>query len=98
MNLEEYKEAVKKAKAKYEKEVHSIRIAYVNANNQFSIGDVITDGNQRIKIESAKLGLDFNGNPKIIYLGEALRVNLESYKRPRKDLISGNKELKKLNK
>lgn len=52
MNKKQYLEELDKLYAKYEKKVLEAQEAYVNSNNPFKIGDIITDNVGSVRITS----------------------------------------------
>ncbi len=87
MNIEEYKEEVKKAKERHKRELHAIACKHANSINKLTTGDLISNGTSRIKVEKIRLGYTANGSPVPVYEGQALRTNLEPYKNPKIGVI-----------
>ncbi len=93
MNIDEYKAEVKKAKERHKKELYQIASDYVMTANPFHVGEVVTDGDNRVLIKKISIDLGMGYEPFPVYIGEALKSNLTSYKNPRTGVIYGNRKV-----
>ncbi len=78
MNKDEYKKRVAEMEARYNKERLALAKAYADANNPYSVGDILTNGTTIIKVERIRYAQrsGYSEFPLCIYEGTALKKDL----------------------
>jgi len=82
MTVPEYKAAFDEIRDRQRKELDELNRKFATENSTVKIGDIITDGNRRIKIDDISVTIDwFTDMPQCMYEG----VELKKDGTPRKD-------------
>ena len=81
MTIEEYKNKIKELEEKHRIEKQNTTRFFVNKNNPFKIGDILTDGESIIKYLTTSIYIGFDGIPTPVYNGTELTKKLLPTKR-----------------
>lgn len=79
MDLEEYRNALKSLEDYVKKAKAKISFEYATSNNPYKLGDIITDGSNRIKIEKADVRISTSGIPTCVFRGPLVKKDGEQY-------------------
>lgn len=80
MTLEEYKEIRNANIKEHEKQLKALAKEYAMSNNTVKIGDIVSNGLCKIKVERIDCSIGLRGNPMCIYSWPRLTKNLVPYK------------------
>lgn len=95
--LQKYKDNLKLLEAEFKIKRHQLAKDYAFSTAKFNVGDIITDTFNTIKITHLKFIISFD-TPEMVYLGTALKKNLEPKKNGESEAIYANREIKLLKK
>jgi hypothetical protein len=96
MTKEEYKQKIKDLKAEYDTRREAIISEYAISNSEISRGDIIGDGNHRIRVDVINVdsGEHWDGFPYCVYVGPKITKELKLHRRELVASISQHKGVK----
>lgn len=84
MTKEEYQEKMEWLKQEFKSNQIKLMIAYVDSNNPYKLGDIVTDHIGSIIVEKISCDLSYDGHPCAVYTGIELKKDDTPNKRGNK--------------